>query len=172
MRAAALAGLTVAALLAPATRAEAAQARVLEVGDVPGLAPWLAWPGVDISPMPPPFVRTAPPPFVYTGSGGCSQGFVHDLIVAQPWDDGYALYVADRESNCLASAYNSTPWPPGSSCHASGVFQILTGGSDCDNWSRWSASCGFAGASVFDAVANVETAACVVASGGWGPWAL
>lgn len=115
-------------------------------------------------------VPVEPQPFAggYTGMGsGCASGYVHDLIMAQPWDDAYALSIASRESGCNPNAYNPTEWG-GAGCHASGVFQIL----DPCNWPRWSESCGYAGASVFDAATNVAVAACIVGpNGNWGPWA-
>lgn len=99
-----------------------------------------------------------------TGMGaGCSSGPVHDLIVADFTPIGEvdtALYIASRESGCNPNAKN-----PNSS--ASGVFQIVNG-----TWLYWSDRCGYAGASAFDAAANVAVAACMVEAEGWGPWAL
>src|SRR5262245_31348487 len=99
--------------------ADAAPHRVLETANESSVgAAWAPRPALALRTVPPP--PPAVPRPAYTGGGGCASGPVHDLIVAQPWDDSYALYVADRESNCYPSAYNATPWPPGSSCHASG----------------------------------------------------
>jgi hypothetical protein len=109
----------------------------------------------------------------YLGSGnvgqGCASGTVHDLIVEAFTPLGQdqvqtALVVATRESNCRPNAYNQTEVPPYG--NASGVFQILYPGI----WEPWSKRCGYAGADVFDAVANVAVAACTVADQGWWPW--
>jgi hypothetical protein len=69
-----------------------------------------------------------------------------------------ALCIANRESSFNPYARN-----PHSS--ASGVFQWVS-----RSWSGYSRRYGFAGASVFNAYANISVAAHAVADGGWGPW--
>jgi peptidoglycan hydrolase CwlO-like protein len=102
---------------------------------------------------------------------GCSSGHVHDLIVSAFGPLGqdevdHALEIANRESGCNPNAYNDIYVAPYG--NASGVFQILYPGI----WQAWTERCGYQGASPFDAEANVEVAACVVADQGWGPWSL
>ena len=58
--------------------------------------------------------------FVGGGSGGCTSGYVHDLIVSYSWIDSQALWIASRESGCDPNAKN-----PYSS--ASGIFQLVSG---------------------------------------------
>lgn len=102
---------------------------------------------------------------------GCGAGPVHDLIVEAFSPLGQdqvdeALRIATRESGCNPNAWNPTVVPPYG--NAAGVFQILYPGI----WEAWTERCGYVGESPFDANANVEVAACVVADQGWGPWEL
>ena len=69
-----------------------------------------------------------------------------------------ALYVADRESNFLPQAYNT------SSC-AKGIFQHL-----CRYWPDRSVDFGFRGWSAFNARANIIVTMKMVRRYGWEPW--
>jgi len=90
-------------------------------------------------------------------------GSVGDLVVtlfariAGAGQVSTALCVANRESSFDPYARNRYS-------SAAGVFQWVA-----SSWRSYSARYGFAGASVFDAFANISVAAHAVASGGWGP---
>ncbi len=97
-------------------------------------------------------------------AGAVAGGSVHDMVVAifgriaGPSQVRTALCVADRESHFDPNARNRHS-------SAAGVFQWIA-----SSWRTYSARYGFAGASVFDANANITVAAHAVADGGWGPW--
>lgn len=89
-----------------------------------------------------------PPPLAHQTSagmgGGCSSGYVHDLIVSYDWNDAEALMIAGRESGCDPTQKN-----PISS--ASGVFQLTAFWWDGENAYGWVFD-------PFDAAANVAHA--------------
>jgi len=95
-----------------------------------------------------------------TAGGASVRGMVIALFsrIAGPGQVGMALCVANRESSFNPYARN-----PYSS--AAGVFQWVS-----SSWASYSRRYGYAGASVFNAYANIAVAAHAVRDGGWGPW--
>jgi hypothetical protein len=95
-----------------------------------------------------------------TAGGGSVRSLVVALFsrIAGPGQVGMALCIANRESHFNPYARN-----PYSS--AAGVFQWVA-----SSWVNYSHRYGYAGASVFNAYANIAVAAHAVADGGWGPW--
>lgn len=94
---------------------------------------------------------------------------IERLIVCEfgkwaPGQSGVALYIADRESSFY-------PWSVNTSSGCSGIFQHIASAwparasSYLERWEYADPT-----PSVFDARANIEVAAKMVASGGWGPW--
>lgn len=70
----------------------------------------------------------------------------------------HAIYIADRESSFYAYARNT-------SSGACGVYQHMP-----RYWPSRAATFGFAGASCFNARANIMVTIRMVKQGGWGPW--
>lgn len=83
---------------------------------------------------------------------------IRDAATKYGADAGQLLRVAYCESHYDPNAYNAT-------LGASGLFQIIPG-----TWAANSPRAGFAGASVFDPVANASTAAWMFAHGQAGQW--
>jgi hypothetical protein len=96
---------------------------------------------------------------------GWGRGQIRDLVattfgrIAGAAQVPRALCVAHRESRFHILVTNR-------SSGAAGLFQWLP-----HSWLVYSQRYGLAGASPYDAVANVTVAAHVVADAGWGPWA-
>lgn len=112
------------------------------------------------SPSPPsppsPSPSSSPPPQPDTSS--VRQLITNDFAPLGQTVVEQALCVANRESGFTASAEN--PYSG-----AAGVFQFLP-----QVWPSLSQAAGYGGRSVFDAAANVGTAAWDVARFGWGAW--
>lgn len=89
------------------------------------------------------------------GYSGSVPDLIRSIFPSSQWAP--ALCTADHESGFNPSAHNSSG--------ASGVFQFMP-----SVWPGFSSSAGYGGSSVFNAVANVATAAWVVANYGWYPW--
>ncbi|CAN5234587.1 hypothetical protein BH18CHL2_BH18CHL2_06020 [soil metagenome] len=102
--------------------------------------------------------RVAAVPAAAPSATGDVQGLILDAAARWGADPNQLLRVARCESGFNPSAYNGL-------YGASGVFQFIP-----STWARNSPRAGYAGASVFDAVANVNTAAMMFAQGQAGQW--
>jgi len=101
---------------------------------------------------PPPVVVAAPVPVSYTSGVEQWRSLVAAYFPASEVD--FALCVMAGESGGNPSAYN----PSG----ATGLMQVMT--------PLWSDHYGVAASALFDPVTNMEIAAAVWASQGWGAW--
>ena len=106
--------------------------------------------------------------FEYPTYSGSIPDLLRRIAIRYHIDVNKFLYVAHRESGFSPTAYN--PPPGGCKDHGcGGLFQM-----DMSYWPARARRYGFAGASVFDAVANATVAAKMIASGCpggcWGPW--
>lgn len=102
--------------------------------------------------------QVAPPAPAAWAGGGDIEGIIRDAAARWGADPNQLLRVARCESGLNPNAYNGL-------YGASGIFQFLP-----STWAANAPRAGYAGASVFDPVANANTAAMMFARGQAGQW--